>query len=201
MADGVCACLLAARLMLKETPSITVKHAEVTDVLGFDRNFTVPASQWYRCAVKETQSAARCALRFVPWTGQEPLPPGSGTKRSTRVRGSGGPVVIDKQACWHFTDGTCDASCPFALIDFEQDEQIKCQVRDRGGHGLRAHGGTCRTAAGARLAAVDNVVTLPRIPASSNLPTVAADPTPRRPAAHGRCRRRTTAELRTRPHP
>lgn len=129
-------CVLAARLTaLKETPNIRVlSNAEVTEVLGFYGNFTVRIHRRAR-AVKDNCIGCEMCFEVCPVSVTSRFHLGLGTHKAIYTLFPGSvpaAAAIDKEACRHFTDSSCDECvkvCPFASIDFAQpDEQIEVQA-------------------------------------------------------------------------
>ncbi len=126
-------CLLAPRIAaVRDNPNITVvANAEVTDVIGFFGNFTVKARRKARY-VKNSCIGCEACFEVCPVSAPSAFHMGLGTKKaiSTMFPGSlPAMAVIDKNACRHFLDGSCDAcvaACPFQSIDFdEKDEDVE----------------------------------------------------------------------------
>lgn len=123
-------CLLAPRLAaVRDHPNITVvSNAEVTEVLGFYGNFTVRIHQRAR-AVKDNCIGCEACFEVCPVEVESSFHLGLGKRKAIHTLFPGSvpaAAVIDKSACRHFTDGSCDAcvaACPFGSIDFEQQDQ------------------------------------------------------------------------------
>lgn len=173
-------CLLAPRLSaVRENPNITViSNAELTAVLGFYGNFTARIHQRAR-AVKDNCIACEACFEVCPVDVRSQFHLGLGTRKAIYTLFPGSvpaTAVIDKAACRHFTDGSCNAcvaACPFTSIDFEQpDADFEIQV----GAIILATGFANSDVAaipGLNWGAVDNILTLPEFEriASSNGPT------------------------------
>lgn len=126
-------CLLAPRLaQIKEHPNIrVVTQAEVTDVIGFYGNFTVRARRKARY-VKESCIGCEMCFEVCPASVTSAFHLGLGQHKAVYTAFPGSvpaAAAIDRSACLHFTDQSCDACvsvCPFGSIDFEdQDEDLE----------------------------------------------------------------------------
>ena len=126
-------CLLAPRLSaIRDNKNIRViSNASVTDVLGFLGNFKVKVRRMARY-VKDSCIGCEACFEVCPVTMKSGFHLGLGTKKAVSTLFAGSvpaAAAIDKAACLHFIDGSCNACatvCPFQSIDFDdQDEDIE----------------------------------------------------------------------------
>jgi len=129
-------CMLAPRLSLvKDNPDIEViTNAEVTDILGFYGNFTAKIRKKARY-VKDNCIGCEVCFAVCPVEIDSPFHLGMGKWKAVHTLFPGSvpaAAVIDRDACRHFVDQSCDECrkvCPFESIDFEQkDEDVEISV-------------------------------------------------------------------------
>ncbi|OGV71980.1 MAG: hypothetical protein A3K19_22200 [Lentisphaerae bacterium RIFOXYB12_FULL_65_16] len=122
-------CLLAPRLAaVRDNSNITVlTRAEVTEVRGFYGNFTVRVRRQAR-AIEPSCIGCEACFEVCPVTVPSRFHLGLGTHKAVYTLFPGSvpaAAAIDKSACRHFTDGTCNAcveACPFGAVNFDQPD-------------------------------------------------------------------------------
>lgn len=123
-------CMLAPLLSeIKDSPNIEcIANAEVTSVVGFFGNFTAKIHKKAR-AVEDSCIGCEACFEVCPVEVRSRFHPGLGAHKAIHILFPGSApaaAAIDKEACKHFVDGSCDAcaeACPFGSINYSQEDQ------------------------------------------------------------------------------
>lgn len=129
-------CLMAPILAdVRDDPNIRVyAGAEVASVTGFFGNFTAVIRKKARYVEESCIGCEEC-FPGCPVSVPSEFHHGLGNRKAIHMLFPGSvpaAAVIDRGACRHFIDGSCDACakiCPFHSVNFEQqDEEITVQA-------------------------------------------------------------------------
>lgn len=111
-----------------------ISNAVINDVLGFFGNFTVKLRQQARYVEDSCIGCEEC-FAVCPVSLKSSFHHGLGDRKAVHTLFPGSvpaAAAIDRDACMHFVDGSCDAcvaACPFGSINFEQEDlEMEIQV-------------------------------------------------------------------------
>ncbi|MBN1412948.1 MAG: CoB--CoM heterodisulfide reductase iron-sulfur subunit A family protein [Spirochaetales bacterium] len=125
-------CMLSPLLAeIRDSASIEVfAPAMVEEVVGFFGNFKARIRQRARY-VENTCMACEECFEVCPVSVTSKYHHNLGNRKAVYTLFAGsvpGAAAIDRNACLHFKDGSCDAcvaACPYQSINFEQEDSVK----------------------------------------------------------------------------